>query len=216
MRLPALLFLLLVAAGLTRAADSGRPNVLWFIVDDMSANLSCYGEKVIQTPHLDRLAREGTRFSRAFTTAPVCSPCRSAFITGMYQTSIGAHHHRKHIGLECGGEEEGEQGRTRRCSSSPARKNEAPRGGIHRPCHGIRGRGRRCKSISQCRPRPTARTGSVGVHRQGATVEECHWHSRGGAGGQCGGSGRCRPHGDSATLRGIAGGGSAHGAHIDL
>jgi arylsulfatase A-like enzyme len=94
MRLPALLFTLFAAVGLARAADAGRPNVLWFIVDDMSANLSCYGEKLIQTPHLDRLAREGTRFSRAFTTAPVCSPCRSAFITGMYQTSIGAHHHR--------------------------------------------------------------------------------------------------------------------------
>ena len=60
----------------------------------MSANFSCYGEKLIQTPNVDRLAREGVRFSRAFTTAPVCSPSRSAMITGMYQTSIGAHHHR--------------------------------------------------------------------------------------------------------------------------
>jgi arylsulfatase A-like enzyme len=71
-----------------------RPNVVWFVVDDMSANFSCYGEKLIQTPNVDRLAREGVRFSRAFTTAPVCSPSRSAMITGMYQTSIGAHHHR--------------------------------------------------------------------------------------------------------------------------
>lgn len=74
-------------------ADS-RPNILWFVVDDMSANFGCYGETRIATPHVDRLAREGTRFSRAFITAPVCSPCRSALITGMYQTSIGAHHHR--------------------------------------------------------------------------------------------------------------------------
>lgn len=81
------------------AADS-RPNVLWFIVDDMSANFSCYGEKTIQTPNVDRLAREGTRFSHAFTTAPVCSPCRSGFITGMYQTTIGAHHHRSGRGVE--------------------------------------------------------------------------------------------------------------------
>ncbi len=71
-----------------------KPNILWFVVDDMSANFSCYGEKLIQTPNVDRLAREGTKFTRAFTTAPVCSPCRSAFITGMYQTTIGAHHHR--------------------------------------------------------------------------------------------------------------------------
>ncbi|MFM7591738.1 MAG: sulfatase [Isosphaeraceae bacterium] len=71
-----------------------RPNILWFVVDDMSANFSCYGEKLIETPAVDRLAREGTRFANAFVTAPVCSPCRSALITGMYQTSIGSHHHR--------------------------------------------------------------------------------------------------------------------------
>lgn len=97
------LLLVLVSAllwvGRAVAADS-RPNVLWFIVDDMSANLSSYGEKLIQTPHIDRLAREGTRFSRAFTTAPVCSPCRSGFINGMYQTTIGAHQHRSGRGTE--------------------------------------------------------------------------------------------------------------------
>jgi len=69
------------------------PNILWIIVDDMSANLSSYGETVIETPHLDRLASRGVRFTNAYVTAPVCSPNRSAFITGMYQTSIGAHHH---------------------------------------------------------------------------------------------------------------------------
>ncbi|MEW4527941.1 sulfatase [Maioricimonas sp. JC845] len=86
-------FLLL---GLTCPADAAdaRPNIVWIIVDDMSANFSCYGETAIETPHVDRLAARGTRFSRAFVTAPVCSTCRSAFITGMYQTSIGAHHHR--------------------------------------------------------------------------------------------------------------------------
>lgn len=70
-----------------------RPNVLWFVVDDMSADFGCYGAAV-PTPHVDRLAREGTLFERAFTTAPVCSPSRSALITGVWQTAIGAHHHR--------------------------------------------------------------------------------------------------------------------------
>ena len=70
-RLLPILFALLFATIISRAA---QPNILWFIVDDMSANFSCYGEKLIQTPHVDRLAREGTRFSRAFVTAPVCSP----------------------------------------------------------------------------------------------------------------------------------------------
>ncbi len=60
----------------------------------MSAHLSCYGETTIETPNIDRFAAEGTRFTRAYVTAPVCSACRSALITGMYQTTIGAHHHR--------------------------------------------------------------------------------------------------------------------------
>lgn len=71
-----------------------KPNILWFVVDDMSANFSCYGEQTIQTPHVDQLAREGLRFTRAYATSPVCSTFRSALITGMYQTTIGAHHHR--------------------------------------------------------------------------------------------------------------------------
>jgi len=94
------LFATLFALALTVSAAPARPNILWFIVDDMSANFSCYGEKLIQTPHVDRLAREGTRFSNAFITAPVCSPCRSALITGMYQTTIGSHHHRSGRGAE--------------------------------------------------------------------------------------------------------------------
>ena len=83
------------------AADTKpRPNIVWIIVDDMSANFSCYGETLISTPNVDRLAREGTMFTRAFVTAPVCSPCRSALITGCYQTTIGAHHHRSGRGTE--------------------------------------------------------------------------------------------------------------------
>ena len=66
------------------AIAAERPNILWFVVDDMSPNFSCYGEKTIATPNVDRLAKEGIRFSRAYVTAPVCSPCPSALVTGMY------------------------------------------------------------------------------------------------------------------------------------
>lgn len=76
------------------AAPAKKPNIVWIIVDDMSANFSCYGETAISTPNVDKLAANGIRFTNAYVTAPVCSTCRSAFITGMYQTSIGAHHHR--------------------------------------------------------------------------------------------------------------------------
>jgi len=89
------LLLALVAFQLAPCAEPPpRPNIVWFIVDDMSANFSCYGEKLISTPHVDALAARGMRFSKAFVTAPVCSPCRSALITGCYQTTIGAHNHR--------------------------------------------------------------------------------------------------------------------------
>lgn len=82
------------------AAGADRPNIVWIIVDDMSPNFSSFGETRIETPHVDRLVAEGTKFSRCFVTAPVCSPCRSALITGMSQTSIGAHHHRSGRGSE--------------------------------------------------------------------------------------------------------------------
>lgn len=89
-----LLFCTPIFSTLDLGAAESRPNIVWIIVDDMSANLSCYGETVIETPHLDKLAASGIKFTKAFVTAPVCSTNRSAFITGMYQTSIGAHHHR--------------------------------------------------------------------------------------------------------------------------
>jgi arylsulfatase A-like enzyme len=92
--------LLFLFIGLLSGHAAERPNILWFIVDDMSANFACYGEKLVPTPNVDRLAREGVRFAKAHITAPVCSPCRSALITGRYQTSIGAHHHRSGRGKE--------------------------------------------------------------------------------------------------------------------
>ncbi len=85
---------LFMCLGAKLSAESDRPNILWIIIDDMSANLSCYGETLIQTPHIDKLAENGVKFTKAFVTAPVCSTNRSAFITGMYQTTIGAHQHR--------------------------------------------------------------------------------------------------------------------------
>jgi N-sulfoglucosamine sulfohydrolase len=84
------------AASQSPAAPPKRPNILWLIAEDFGPQLGCYGTKEVWTPNLDRLAAEGMRYTRAFTTAPVCSASRSAFITGMYQTTIGAHNHRSH------------------------------------------------------------------------------------------------------------------------
>lgn len=76
------LFLFAASACFLTAAD--RPNILWLVIDDMGCEFSYYGEEVIETPNIDRLAREGTRFTNAFLTSPVCSTARSAMITGMY------------------------------------------------------------------------------------------------------------------------------------
>jgi arylsulfatase A-like enzyme len=69
------------------------PNVLWVFMDDVNPWMSCYGHDVVDTEHIDALAGEGVRFDRAYSTAPVCTPSRSAVVTGMYQTTLGAHNH---------------------------------------------------------------------------------------------------------------------------
>lgn len=87
--------LVLVFASLSGAVPGApRPNILWILGDDLGAELGCYGDPAAQTPNLDRLAGEGVRFTRFYTTAPVCSSSRSAFMTGMYAQSINAHQHR--------------------------------------------------------------------------------------------------------------------------
>ncbi len=89
---------LAIDSGTAVAASSASfaPNILWLIAEDFGPHLGCYGTREVWTPHLDELAAQGVRYTRFFTTAPVCSPSRSAFMTGMYQTTIGAHNHRSH------------------------------------------------------------------------------------------------------------------------
>ncbi len=86
-----LLALSLVLSATATAAD--RPNILWLVAEDFGPHLGCYGTKEVHTPNLDRLAAEGTRYTH-FYNGMVCSVSRSAFMTGMYSTSIGAHNHR--------------------------------------------------------------------------------------------------------------------------
>lgn len=94
--------------GLTLASFSlagQRPNILWIIAEDASPDIGPYGEKLIKTPAFDRLAREGITFTQAFTTAPVCSPSRSALIAGMMQTTLGSHNHESnHAAPDIGGD----------------------------------------------------------------------------------------------------------------
>ncbi|MCC6588731.1 MAG: sulfatase [Bryobacterales bacterium] len=88
--------LLGAAPALLSQGPKTPPNIIWITGEDMGPSLNCYGFRHTRTPNLDRLAGEGVRFTRAFTSAPVCSSSRSGFMTGVYQITSGAHHHRSH------------------------------------------------------------------------------------------------------------------------
>ena len=78
------LLLLVVAA---RAAD--KPNIIIFLIDDLGAtDLGCFGSKFYETPNIDRLAKDGCRFTKTYSACTVCSPTRSAMITGKYPARL--------------------------------------------------------------------------------------------------------------------------------
>lgn len=75
---------------LTGLSANAAPNVLFIISDDLSAeSLSCYGNKQCKTPHIDRLAKRGIQFNRAYCQYPVCGPSRASLMAGMYPQAIG-------------------------------------------------------------------------------------------------------------------------------
>jgi len=79
----------------TKSCDKQhRPNILWISCEDTSPDLGCYGDNYADTPNLDKLAREGCRYTNAFVPYPVCAPTRSSIITCMYPSSIGSMHMR--------------------------------------------------------------------------------------------------------------------------
>lgn len=76
---------------------SERPNILWLTCEDLSPWLGCYGDPQADTPHLDALAEQGTRYLNAFASSPVCAPARSCLITGLYANALGTQHLRSSI-----------------------------------------------------------------------------------------------------------------------
>ncbi len=86
-------------AARARAAEENeqaRPNILWIVGENFALDLGCYGAENVRTPHLDGLAADGVRYTNVFSTSPVCAPSRSAFMTGMYQTTTDTHPMRSH------------------------------------------------------------------------------------------------------------------------
>ena len=67
------------------AAGRKKPNIIWIMADDLGyGDLGCYGQKRIQTPHLDRMAAEGVKFTDAYAGSTVCAPSRCALMTGRH------------------------------------------------------------------------------------------------------------------------------------
>lgn len=86
----ALVFLLWFAP-LSNANDAPRPNIVFIMADDLGyGDLGCYGQKLIQTPNIDRLAEEGTRFTQAYAGGPVCAASRAVLLTGLHNGHAAA------------------------------------------------------------------------------------------------------------------------------
>jgi uncharacterized sulfatase len=71
-----------------------QPNIVWIIAEDLSQDLGTYGNKLVHTPNIDGLAKRGVKFTNVFTTAPICTPSRTALAVGMHPGSFGGHHMR--------------------------------------------------------------------------------------------------------------------------
>jgi uncharacterized sulfatase len=84
------LFLLFILGSAAAAAAEPRPNIVFILADDLGVrDLRCYGSPWHDTPHLDRLAREGTRFTQGYAAAPICSASRAALLTGRSPARLG-------------------------------------------------------------------------------------------------------------------------------
>jgi arylsulfatase A len=71
------------------AAEANRPNIVFFLIDDLGwADVGCFGSKYYQTPNIDRLAKEGMRFTQAYAACAVCSPTRASIMTGKYPARL--------------------------------------------------------------------------------------------------------------------------------
>ena len=78
-----------------KVCGQSKPYILWITIEDTSPHfIGCYGNQQARTPNIDRLAREGVRFTNAFSTNTVCSPSRTTIITGIRTFEAGTGHHR--------------------------------------------------------------------------------------------------------------------------
>lgn len=85
MRLCCFLVCLLFSVAPAPLFGADKPNIIFILSDDMGySDIGCYGGTFVPTPNIDRMAKEGTRFTRFYTASPICSPSRTGCLTGMY------------------------------------------------------------------------------------------------------------------------------------
>lgn len=83
--------------GMASDRSNERPNILWITSEDNGPQLGCYGDTFADTPHIDRLAKRGMRYTNCWSNAPVCAPARTTIISGLFPTSLSAQHMRSQV-----------------------------------------------------------------------------------------------------------------------
>lgn len=94
-----IIILFFAIASSFKSRGQQKPNIIWLMAEDIGPDLSSYGMKAVRTPNLDKLAEEGSKYTRCYCSNPICSPNRSSMMVGVYQNKINAENHRSNRDL---------------------------------------------------------------------------------------------------------------------